>query len=253
MLLNYQVFAQDIWLMAIMCSIFIFAGAVKGFLGIGLPTTAMALLTLVIEPVNAISLLAVSIIVTNGVQYMRCESPRYIAKKYWLFGISIIISIFFTSLIILNIPTKMLLISIGFSLVIFSLTQMVGKRVLISGSNFWHVIVGLVAGVLGGMSAIWSPPVVMYLLNQNVTKEEFIGATGFLFFISSIPLVLGLTFAGVLTFETTLQSITVLFIVMAGFWFGEQMRSFVPQNTFKTIVLWAFLIMGFRLITLSIL
>ena len=59
----------------------LFADAVKGFLGIGLPTTAMALLT-------------VSIIGTNGTQYTRCVSPHYIAKKYWLFGIFIIISIF---------------------------------------------------------------------------------------------------------------------------------------------------------------
>ncbi|MDC1383857.1 sulfite exporter TauE/SafE family protein [Candidatus Puniceispirillum sp.] len=252
MSLDPLLFTNDIWLLAIMLSILLFAGAVKGFLGIGLPTTAMALLTLVIEPTTAISLLAVSIIATNGVQYTRCESPLYIAKKYWLFGISIIVSIFFTSLIILSIPTEMLMISIGFSLVVFSLTQMVGKRVPISASHFWHVIVGLFAGVLGGMSSIWSPPVVMYLVNQNVTKEEFIGATGFLFFISSIPLAMGLTFAGVLTFETTLQSISVLFIVMVGFWIGEQMRSFVPQGMFKKIVLWVFLIMGFRLIVLSL-
>ena len=232
--------------------IFLFAGAVKGFLGIGLPTTAMALLTLVIEPTTAISLLAVSIIATNGAQYVRCDSPRYIAKKYWLFGLSIIISIFFTSLIILSIPTKVLMISIGFCLVIFSLTQMIGKRLPIKAGHFWHIIVGLVAGVLGGMSSIWSPPVAMYLVNQNVTKEEFIGATGFLFFISSIPLAMGLTLAGVLTSETTLQSIMVLFIVMAGFWIGEQMRSFVPQEMFKKIVVWTFLIMGFRLIALSI-
>ena len=231
-------FTNDIWLLASIFFIFLFAGAVKGFLGIGLPTTAMALLTLVIEPATAISLLSVSIIATNGAQYFRCEAPLYIAKKYWLFGISIITSIFFTSLIILSIPTEMLMISIGFSLVVFSLTQMVGKRLPISTSHFWHVI--------------WSPPVVMYLVNQNVTKEEFIGATGFLFFISSIPLAMGLTFAGVLTFETTLQSISVLCVVMVGFWIGEQMRSLVPQYMFKNIVLWAFLLMGLRLIALSI-
>ena len=73
------------------------------------------------------------------------------------------------------------MISIGFSLVVFSLTQMVGKRLPISAGCFWHVIIGLVSGVLGGMSSIWSPPVAMYLANQDVTKEEFIGATGFLF------------------------------------------------------------------------
>ena len=37
------------------------------------------------------------------------------------------------------------------------------------------------AGVLGGLSSIWSPPVAMYLLARNVSKIEFIGATGFYF------------------------------------------------------------------------
>ena len=35
--------------------IFLFAGTVKGFLGNGLPTSGMALLTLVIEPTTAIA------------------------------------------------------------------------------------------------------------------------------------------------------------------------------------------------------
>ena len=36
---------------------FIVSGIIKGFLGLGLPSTAMGLLTLVIEPIHAISVL----------------------------------------------------------------------------------------------------------------------------------------------------------------------------------------------------
>ncbi len=41
-------------LVTIICAIFLFAGVVKGFLGIGLPAAAMGLLTLVIPPTEAI-------------------------------------------------------------------------------------------------------------------------------------------------------------------------------------------------------
>ena len=44
---------------------FYVAGAVKGFLGIGLPAAAMALLTLFINPLDAIALIIVPIIFTN--------------------------------------------------------------------------------------------------------------------------------------------------------------------------------------------
>ncbi len=252
MLLDYQILTEDLWLLTVLFFTFLCAGTVKGFLGIGLPTSAMALLTLVIEPTSAIALLSLSIITTNGAQYIRCEAPHYIAKKYWLFGICIIFSIFVTSLFILEIPKSLLLLAIGLALIAFSISQMTQKRIPLSNSRVWHVVIGLGAGVLGGMSSIWSPPVAMYLLNQNVKKEEFIGATGFLFFISSIPLTLGLALAGVLTFEATIHSFSALVVVMVGFRIGEWVRFYVPQQMFKKIVLWAFLIMGLRLVSLSI-
>ena len=252
MLLDYQILIENIWLLTILFFIFLFAGTVKGFLGIGLPTSAMALLTLVIDPTTAIALLSLSIITTNGAQYIRCKSPYHIAKKYSLFGLCIIFSIFITSLFILEIPKSFLLLAIGLALIAFSTSQMTQKRIRLSNSRVWHVVIGLGAGVLGGMSSIWSPPVAMYLLNQNVEKEEFIGATGFLFFISSIPLTLGLALAGVLTVEGTIHSFSVLIVVMVGFRIGEWVRFYVPQEMFKKIVLWSFLIMGLRLVGLSI-
>ena len=174
------------------------------------------------------------------------------AKKYWLFGISIMSSIFITSLFILSYPTELLTVSIGFAMVAFSMTQMFGANIPIGPGRKWHVIVGLFSGTLGGLSSIWSPPVAMYLLTQNVSKDEFIGATGFLFLAGSIPLASGLALAGVLTIETMLHSLMGLFVVLAGFRIGEWLRTSVPQDLFRRFVLWAFLIMGARLIAVGL-
>ena len=244
--------SEDIGITAIILAVFLFAGVVKGFLGIGLPAAAMAILTLVIEPTIAISLLTLPIIFTNIMQYASCESPRLIAAKYWLFGVAIMSSIFVTSLFILSFPTAMLTISIGFAMIIFSLTQMFGARMPMGPGHGWHVAVGLFSGTLGGLSSIWSPPVAMYLLTQNVSKDEFIGATGFLFLAGSIPLATGLALAGVLTMTTTLHSLMGLVVVLSGFKIGEWLRGHVPQNIFRQIVLWAFLLMGSRLIIVGL-
>ena len=92
-----------------------------------------------------------------------------------------------------------------------------------------------------------------YLLARNVDKSEFIGATGFLFLAGSLPLALGLALAGVLTLDTVLHSLMGLVVVLAGFRIGEALRQFVPQGIFRQIVLWAFLIMGTRLIAVGML
>lgn len=244
--------SQEIAITIAVLAIFLFAGIVKGFLGIGLPAAAMAFLTLVMDPTIAISLLTLPIIFTNVMQYARCENPRPIARKYWGFALAIIVSIFITSFFILSYPKTMLTISIGLAMIAFSLTQMTGARLPIGSGYGWHVGVGLFSGVLGGLSSIWSPPVAMYLLARDVDKSEFIGATGFLFLAGSLPLAAGLALAGVLTIDTVLHSLMGLIVVLVGFRIGEMLRNYVPQGIFRKIVLWAFLIMGARLLAIGL-
>ena len=245
--------SQDIGVTLIILGAFFFAGIIKGFLGIGLPPAAMVMLTLVIETPIAISLLTLPIIFTNLFQYFGCKSRIEIAKKYWLFGMSIMASIFFTSLFIMSFPKSIISVAIGFAMISFSLSQMFGAKISFGASSIWHVAMGMFAGVLGGLSSIWSPPVAMYLLARNVSKAEFIGATGFLFLAGSVPLAVGLSFAGVLTFDTVLHSLMGLMVVLVGFWAGEWLRGYVQQDSFRQIVLWAFFIMGARLIAVGLL
>ena len=249
---SYILPSQEIAITIAVLAIFLFAGIVKGFLGIGLPAAAMAFLTLVMDPTIPISLLTLPFIFTNVMQYAGCENTRPIARQYWVFALAIIVSIFITSFFIMSYPKAILKIPIGLALIAFSLTQMTGARLPIGGSYGWHVGVGMFSGVLGGLSSIWSPPVAMYLLARDVDKSEFIGATGFLFLAGSLPLAAGLALAGVLTIDTVLHSLMGLIVVLIGFRIGETLRNFVPQGIFRKIVLWAFLIMGARLLAIGL-
>ena len=239
-------------LILVVILIFLFSGIVKGFLGIGLPSAAMAFLTLIMEPTTAISLLTLPIIFTNFLQFTRCKNPKQIATKYWLFALAIMSSIFVTSFFILSYPKALLTLAIGISMVLFSLTQIFDLRIKISDNHAWHLSIGLFAGILGGLSSIWSPPVAMYLLARNSSKSEFIGATGFMFLAASLPLAAGLSLAGLLTTTTILKSLVGLVAVLLGFRVGEIIQEIVPQNVFRKVVLWAFLIMGVRLIAIGV-
>ena len=101
--------------------IFLFAAIVKGFLGIGLPAAAMALLTLLMPPAEAIPLLWLSILATNSLQFTHSPQKRDIAKEYWLFAITIVVCIFVASMFIADYPTALLTVAIGAAMVLFSL------------------------------------------------------------------------------------------------------------------------------------
>ena len=227
---------------------FIVSGIIKGFLGLGLPSTAMGLLTLVIEPIHAISIMVAPILFSNIFQYARSPQPYKTFTELKVFALSIIVSIFVTSLFITAYPKSLLTIAIGSSMVIFSLNQWFGFKIQIGPSYSFQVLIGTLSGVLGGLSSIWSPPVAMYLIARDYNKEDFISATGFLFMVGGIPLGLGLYFAGVLTFAIAIQSFAALIFVLIGFRIGEYLRSFVNQQTFRNSVLVAFIILGSRLI-----
>ena len=227
---------------------FIVSGIIKGFLGLGLPSTAMGLLTLVIEPIHAISVMVAPILFSNIFQYARSPQPYKTFTELKVFALSIIVSIFVTSLFITTYPKSLLTIAIGSSMVIFSLNQWFGFKIQIGPSYSFQVLIGTLSGVLGGLSSIWSPPVAMYLIARDYNKEDFISATGFLFMVGGIPLGLGLYFAGVLTFAIAIQSFAALIFVLIGFRIGEYLRSFVNQQTFRNSVLVAFIILGSRLI-----
>jgi uncharacterized membrane protein YfcA len=238
----------DPHLIASICAIFVFAGIVKGFLGIGLPAAAMGLLTLIISPTEAISLLWLPILFTNIFQYGRARNKREIAMTYKWFATAIFCSIFLTSLFINDYPTALLTVAIGIAMVVFSLNLLFGLSLPVGPGRGWQVGVGIVSGVLGGLSSIWSPPVAMYLMARNTPKDMFIGTTGFLFLAGCLPLGAGLVISGLITWPVIVKSLLGLLMTLTGFRIGEILRERISQDRFRQIVLVAFLIMGGRLI-----
>jgi uncharacterized membrane protein YfcA len=243
----------DPLLIASVCAIFVFAGIVKGFLGIGLPAAAMGLLTLIISPTEAISLLWLPILFTNVFQFGRARNKREIMVTYKWFAAAIFFSIFLTSLFINDYPTALLTVAIGVAMVIFSLNLLFGLSLPVGPGRGWQLGVGVVSGVLGGLSSIWSPPVAMYLMARNTPKDMFIGTTGFLFLAGCLPLGAGLVISGLITGPVIVKSLLGLLMTLAGFRIGEVMRERVSQDKFRQIVLIAFLIMGTRLIATGLL
>ena len=228
--------------------IFLVAAIVKGFLGIGLPAAAMAFLTLIMPPTEAIPLLWLSILATNSLQFARASDRLAIAREYWLFAAAIMISIFIASIFIADYPTGLLTGAIGVAMVLFSLNLLLGIKLKIGPGRSWHLGFGILAGVLGGISSIWSPIVAMYLVARDASKEKFIGTTGFLFLAGALPLGAGQLVAGILTLPLFIKSVLALCVVLVGFRIGEKLRDKVSQELFRKAVLIAFFLMGCRLI-----
>ena len=111
-----------------------------------------------------------------------------------------------------------------------------------------QVIAGGVAGSIGGVTSIWSPPMVIYLLGRGADKDDFVRLAGFIILVGTVPLTAGYWHAGLLTRELAWSSLAMVVPVLAGFAIGEKLRHSLNPMVFRRVVLVYFFLMGLNLV-----
>ncbi|MEM8812198.1 MAG: sulfite exporter TauE/SafE family protein [Pseudomonadota bacterium] len=233
---------------------FVMAGIVKGTVGIGLPTIAVGLTSQFLPPHLAIALVVFPILFSNIWQIVRTWRGFQILLKYWLLVVLLILSLWVTTFYTASVPADALLIVIGIVIVIYAVTSLLGPLPTIPDhrDRIAQTATGVSAGILGGLTSIWSPPLVSYLLARRTERDEFVQATGLCFFVGSIPLAIGFWQAGLLDGSTAPMSAMMIVPTLIGFSLGEIIRRRLQPERFRQVVLWVFLLMGLNLLRRAI-
>lgn len=230
--------------------VFLIAGTVKGTVGIGLPTVAVGILSQVIPPHTAIALVVFPILISNAWQVIRTRAGFSTLRRYIFLVIPLFITIWLTTFMTAQVSGNLLLGIIGVAILIFSVSSLTGKPPKLSdrADRVGQVVTGVSAGILGGLTSIWAPPIVTYLIARRTDNDEFVRAAGLFILIGSIPLVLGFWQTGLLNGETAPLSAIMIIPTLLGFTLGEAIRRRLHPDRFKTVLLWIFLLMGLNLI-----
>ena len=93
----------------------------------------MVLLTLFLPPLEAIPLTAIPTMVVNLLQIQRADARHMVVRKYGVFGITLLVSIFLTGYFILSFPETLLLLVLGMAMVIFAVQSFAGNLAIFSG------------------------------------------------------------------------------------------------------------------------
>lgn len=229
---------------------FLFAGLVKGIAGIGLPTAAIAAMTLVIEPRIAISLILFPMVGINGWQWLRGGHILRTIKRYRVFAVVLCVGVVLTSVLAKNVEDRWLVAALGVAILIFVGFSWKGWLPAIAVKHDARAQVGFAtaAGVIGGLTGAWAAPLGMYLTMRGVDKDEFIRATGFLVTVGSIPLSVSYAKLGFLTGPLALTSALMIVPALIGYSLGEFFRNRLSPQYFRSTILIVFLILGLNLL-----
>ena len=229
---------------------FVMAGTVKGILGIGVPVVSVSLLSLVIGVPTAVALLPVPILASNLYQSLFGGQVESTFRRFGALIVALIIGTFAGARILVEIDQRMLVGIVGTAVLIFAVSahfpghMRLGKR----GERWLGIPVGFLAGVLGGMTTFFGPPLIMYLFALNLEKDEFVGTISTVYLCAAVPLAVALGMFGVMGGEEYLWSTVAAAPLFLGVLLGQWLRTRISQSLFRRGLLLMLLIVGVRLI-----
>ncbi|AZL75757.1 sulfite exporter TauE/SafE family protein [Pseudomonas oryziphila] len=214
---------------------FLLAGAVKGVIGLGLPTIAMGLLGLAMPPAQAAVLLIVPSTLTNLWQLAAGGHLRALVRRLG----GVLLMIFVGTLL----GSRWLGIdsgswaahALGGALVVYALYGLIGPglRLARHHERWLGPLCGLVTGVVTAATGVFVMPAVPYLQSLGLSRDEMVQALGLSFTVSTLALAIGLAGQEVLDGQALGASLLVLAPALLGMLAGTWLRSRISAALFR--------------------
>lgn len=233
------------------CLVFVLAGAVKGVTGMGLPTVAMALLGLVMSPMQAAAILVVPSLLTNLWQLLarRGLYPLWLRLRGMMFGVCA------------GTLVGGAVLGQGGGKAVLGVA-LVGYAALGLSSWRWRVrpeqegrlglAVGAATGLLTAITGVFVLPAVPYLQALNMEKDELVQAMGLSFTVSTLALAVVLSAHGAWDMASAGMSFAAQLPALAGLLVGERLRSRMPPQLFRRCFFITLFVLGAHLALTSV-
>ncbi len=225
-------------------------GLVKGLVGIGLPLVTVPLLSLFMPIPNAVAAMSVPILVSNLYQTRQGFDFRPLLKRFGLTFSALAIGVAFGTHLLVSLDPEVLNIALGATVVAFACFSLFSPRFSIPRPReaWLGPSVGLGAGLLGGFSSFFGPPMIAYLVALRLPKDLFVAVVAMMFLSGALPLYGMLVVYGVLDWDTVLFGVAGLVPVMLGVFVGQSLRRRLPQEKFRYLILFVLILIGANLV-----
>jgi len=214
---------------------FVLAGAVKGVIGLGLPTIAMGLLGLAMPPAQAAALLIVPSTLTNLWQLAAGGHLLALLRRLRPMLAMIFIGTLLGSAWLGIDSGPWAVHALGAALLVYAMYGLVGPdlRLAPSREGWLGPLCGLVTGIVTAATGVFVIPAVPYLQSLGLSREQMIQALGLSFTVSTVALALGLAGQDALGGQALGASLLMLAPALLGMLAGQWLRQRISPALFK--------------------
>ena len=228
---------------------FLLAGFVKGVIGLGLPTVSMGLLSLVMAPAKAASLLIVPSFVTNVWQLAAGPSFRRLAYRLWPMLAGVVLGTLAGTGLLTGSHAGQAAIALGVLLMLYAVLGLTSVRFSVAPAAEWWLgpMIGVLTGLITAATGVFVIPAVPYLGALNLDKEDMIQALGLSFTVSTIALAAALAAGGAFALGEVGASTVALAPALLGMAAGGALRGRFSEQTFRRVFFGGLLVLGAHL------
>ncbi len=208
-----------------------FAGFVKGAIGFAMPMIMISAFSSFLTPHQALAGLILPTVVTNILQAFRGGVPAAIrtAMEYRRFLGATLVMLVISAQFVEAIPQAAFLLLLGVPITLFALMRLSGRALALRldhrGRAEWAL--GVIGGLYGGISGVWGPPLLVYLLSIGADKAEIVRAQGVVFLLGAVVLLAAHLQTGVMDQQNLIFSaalvVPALLGQLAGLWVQDRL------------------------------
>ena len=241
--------------LVVLCSLALFAGgAVKGLVGIGIPLVSLSLLSLFLPLADAVLLLPVPVIVANVWQSV--VTPHFVSamRRFWPLVLAMLAGTMAGANVLSTLDASSLNLLVGILVVLFSLSNFLHPELRLPGrfERGVGVVAGGIGGFMGGLSALFGPPIILYLTSLRLGREAFVGVISSIYLCGALALLVAFGSFGLMSGAQLVESAVASVPLMFGVWAGQRFRGLIREAVFRKILLLVVLAVGVRLIVIAV-
>jgi uncharacterized membrane protein YfcA len=233
-------------------AITLFSGFVKGAIGFAMPMIMLSALGSFLTAQQAVAAVILPVLLTNIGQAFR-HGWRVAWDAAWTFrwhvGMVVLfipVSAFFAP----RVPQWLMYGLIGLPVTLFAAWQLTGRsmEIPIRHRRRSEIASGILGGMVGGISGIWGPPLLVLLLSLHVPKTEQMRVQGVVFLIGALVLTPAHLGSGLLNAQTLPLSALLVLPAFAGMALGNRAHDRLDLAQFRRWTLILLVLTGLNLL-----
>ena len=225
---------------------FFLAGVVKGATGLGFSTSALPLLTLAVGLHAAMPLVLIPSMASNAAVMIAAGHFRETLVRFGALYLALLPGLAFGLALLASVDQTIAASILGLIIIAYAALALWHPNLALPERLEARLLVpvGLVNGVVNGLTGSQILPLVPFMLSLKLGPDQFIQAVNIGFTASSLVMMIGLSQAGLLTGHAFLISVLGVIPSVAGGFAGGLIRQRLPETAFRRFVLIVLTILG---------